>query len=553
MKRLRGDCRHAVPPQCLALPSGFRHGALMITPLFPLPHAQTISRRSFLAGGASFAAAALFSNAARGVVCGVPKFAEYPFSLGVASGDPLPDGVVLWTRLAPRPLEPAGGMPPESIEVSWQICEDEAMSRVVQSGTATATADWGHSVHVEVAGLRPDRWYWYQFKAGGEVSAKGRTRTTPLADSMPERLRFAFVSCQHFEQGLFTAYDHLAGEDVDLIVHLGDYIYEGGTAAKSVRRHSASECMTLADYRVRYAQYKSDAALQRAHAAAPWIVTWDDHEVANNYAADFLARAKPVVGFLERRAAAYQAYFENMPLRRSALPSGPDMLLYRNVGFGQLANFHVLDTRQYRTPQPQGDGVKPSHPMLMDPKGTLLGERQREWLFTGLERSPAAWNVLAQQVMVARVRKMKGEVAGYSMDQWPGYEFERRRVLRHFQDRKIKNPVVLTGDIHCNWANELIADFDELDSASVGTEFVGTSISSGGDGTETPKNTEQLIAENPFVKYYNTERGYVRCEVTPQQWRADYRTIPFVTKPDAPINTRATFVVESGRSKLQRA
>ncbi len=525
----------------------------MNTPLYPLPHAQAISRRSFLAGSASFAAAALFSNAARGAVSFAPKFSAYPFSLGVASGDPLPDGVVLWTRLAPQPLDPAGGMPPESIEVSWQICDDEAMTRVVQSGTATATPDWSHSVHVEVSGLRPARWYWYQFKAGGEVSAKGRTRTTPAADTLPERLRFAFVSCQHYENGFFTAYDHLSREDIDLVVHLGDYIYEGAAAAKSVRRHSSGACVTLADYRLRYSQYKTDADLQRAHAAAPWIVTWDDHEVVNNYANDHIAGPTPRAEFLLRRAAAYQAYFENMPLRLSALPHGPDMLLYRRLSFGRLANFHVLDTRQYRTPQPQGDGLKPAHPVLMDAKGTLLGEQQRDWLFSGLERSAATWNVLAQQIPVARLYKTRGDATGYSMDQWPGYEFERRRLLRHFHDRKIRNPVVLTGDIHCNWANELIADFDELDSRTVATEFIGTSITSGGDGTATPKNAEQLLTENPFVKFFNTERGYVRCELTPQQWCTDYRTVPFVTKPGAPVNTRASFVVESDRAKLHRA
>ena len=228
------------------------------------------------------------------------------------------------------------------------------------------------------------------------------------------------------------------------------------------------------------------------------------------------------------------------------------MLLYRSLHYGRLAQFHVLDTRQYRTDQPRGDGVKPPHAVLMDPEGTALGDRQRDWLFTGLTRSPATWNVLAQQIMFARVDRTRGPAIGYSMDQWPGYEFERRRLLRHFADKKIKKPVVLTGDIHFNWANELIADFDQLDSQSVGTELVGTSISSGGDGTETSKTNGELLAENPFVKFHNTERGYVRCDLTPQQWRTDYRTVPFVTKPGAPLNTRASFEIESGRPILQR-
>ncbi len=528
----------------------------MESPLFPLPTRPLLTRRSFVAGSASFAAAALLSTSRLlGAAAAAPKFSAYPFSLGVASGDPSPDGVVLWTRLAPKPLEPGGGMQAEPVEVSWQVADDEGMSRVVRSGTVVANPQWAHSVHVEVEGLRPDRWYWYQFKAGSEVSRKGRTRTMPPANATPERLRFAFVSCQHYETGLFTAYDHLAREDVDLIVHLGDYIYEGAARENGVRRHNSGEIITLDDYRARYALYRLDPALQAAHAMAPWIVTWDDHEVENNYAADIiqLTSKNNPADFLRRRAAAYQAYFETMPLRRAQLPRGPDMLLYRDLNFGRLAKFHVLDTRQYRSDQPQGDGRKPTSPVLMDPKGTLLGARQREWLSAGLERSPAAWNVLAQQVMMARVDLDKDPAVTHSMDQWPGYEFERRRVLKHFHERKIKNPVVLTGDIHSNWANELIMDFDRPDSLNVGVEFVGTSISSGGDGTATPRTSEHLLPENPFIKFHNTERGYVRCEVTPTQWTTDYKTVPYVTRPGAPLQTRARFVVESGRPQLQRA
>lgn len=521
--------------------------------LYPLPGPHNLGRRSFLAGSTSFAAAALLSSCMNSGVRSDPKFSAYPFSLGVASGDPLPDGVVLWTRLAPRPLETGGGMGADPIAVSWQVCEDEAMSHVVQSGTAIARSDWSHSVHVEVSGLRPDRWYWYQFETGGEVSQKGRTRTTPLPTALPDRFRFAFASCQHYEAGLYTAYDHLSREDIDLVVHLGDYIYEGAPKAGQLRKHLGGECISVDDYRLRYARYKTDPKLQAAHAMAPWVVTWDDHEVANNYADEYLKRGTPRDEFLLRRAAGYQAYFEHMPLRRSSLPRGPDMLLYRGVSFGRLAQFHVLDTRQYRTPQKLGDGNKPPTPVLLDPNGTLLGNKQRQWLFDGLESSPANWNVLAQQIMMARVDRSPGPKVTHSMDQWPGYEFERRRVLKHFHDQQIKNPVVLTGDIHKNWANELIADFDQLDSKVVGTEFVGTSISSSGDGSEQPNGHDQILAENPFVKFFNGERGYVRCELTPETWRTDYRTVPYVTRPGAPIKTRASFVVESGRPGLNRA
>jgi alkaline phosphatase D len=520
-------------------------------PVYPLSRDDRITRRSFVVRSASFAAAAWLSSCRHwGPVSSQVKLPGYPFTLGVASGDPAPDSVVLWTRLAPRPLETGGGMPVLPVEVSWTIAEDEALTRVVRSGTVVANADWGHSVHVEADGLKPDRWYWYQFKAAGETSPKGRTRTLPPANSLPERLRFAFVSCQHYETGLFTAYEHLVREDHDLIVHLGDYIYEGAALPDRVRRHNGPEIMTVDDYRARYALYRLDPALQAAHAAAPWIVTWDDHEVANNYVSDIPGRPAPRDEFLRRRAAAYQAYYEMMPLRRAQLPKGPDMLLYRRLNVGRLASFHVLDTRQYRTDQPLGDGNKPPSDVLMDPKGTALGNAQREWLFNGLERSSANWNILAQQVMMARVDKQAGPEVTYSMDQWPGYEFERRRVLRQLHDRRITNPVVITGDIHTNWANELIADFDQLDSKSVAVEFVGTSITSGGDGGERPRDAA-MTAENPFVKFFNNERGYVRCELSPQQWRTEYRTVPFVTRPGAPVQTRASFVVESGRPLLQ--
>ncbi len=525
-------------------------------PLFPISGlGQPLTRRTFLRGSASFAAAAFLSNRVAGAVTAARALPAYPFTLGIASGDPAPDGVVLWTRLAPRPLEPGGGMSPEPVEVGWQVAEDEAMNRVVQQGTAIANPAWAHSVHVEVNGLQPGRWYWYQFKAAGEISPKGRTRTMPAAGVIAERLRFAFVSCQKYEMGYFTAYEHLAREDLDLVVHLGDYIYEKGDDAQAVRPHGTPEIFTVDDYRARYAVYKSDPALQAAHAMAPWIVTWDDHEVANDYANAIPEFPDQVTtaDFLRRRAAGYQAYFEHMPLRRSALPSGPDMLLYRRLHYGGLAAFHVLDTRQYRTDQPLGGGTKPPGPALLDPKGTIMGERQRHWLFDGLAASTTAWNVIAQQVMVARPDLVAGPEVGVSMDKWAGYEHERRLLLRHLRDRKIANPLVLTGDVHTNWANELPTDFDRPDAPSVATEFVGTSITSGGDGTERSPTHDALMSENPFVKFHNRERGYVSCEVTPKAWRSDFRTVPYVRRRGAPLQTRASFIVESGRPVLQRA
>jgi alkaline phosphatase D len=445
-------------------------------------------------------------------------------------------------------------MPAEPVEVAWRVAEDEAMIRVVRSGTTVASPDWGHSVHVEVAGLEPGREYWYQFRSGGEVSPKGRTKTAPAADAIPAAIRFAFASCQHYEQGYFTAFEHMAREDLDLVLHLGDYIYEYVGKEKQVRKHAGAELDSVDDYRNRYAQYRMDRALQAAHAAAPWIVTPDDHEFDNNYAGS--VSEEPGVSreaFLKRRARAYQAYYEHMPLRRGALPDGPAMRLYRRMAFGKLAEFFVLDTRQYRTDQPCGDGNKPPCAAVYDPQATLLGARQRQWLVDALGSSSARWNVLAQQVMMARVDRSPGERVAYSMDQWPGYENERRYVLKYLDERRVSNPVVLAGDIHNNWANELIVDFDGPGSKTVAAEFVGTSISSGGDGSDAPRGLERLLAENPFLKFHNNQRGYVRCVITPSLWRTDYQVVPYVTREGAPLSTRASFVIEVGQPGLRNA
>jgi alkaline phosphatase D len=282
-------------------------------------------------------------------------------------------------------------------------------------------------------------------------------------------------------------------------------------------------------------------------------MTWDDHEFEDNCAGDVSAKGLARDEFLKLRAIAYKAYYEHMPLRRSSMPTGPDMQLYRRIPFGRLAEFNVLDTRQYRTDQPCGDGTKPPCPEMLDPKATLLGNRQEQWLLDGLARSPATWNILAQQVMMARVDQTPGEKESYSMDQWPGYEMNRRRILKFFAERKIGNPVVLGGDIHTNWANDLLVDFDDLGGRAVATEFVGTSISSGGDGSARPKNHDAILSENPFVKFHNNQRGYVRCHLTPGRWQTDFQVVEYVTKPGAPVATCASFAIEAGRPGVQRA
>jgi alkaline phosphatase D len=514
-----------------------------------------VSRRTWMAYGAALAALPLAARAE--APDRKPSFKANPFSLGVASGDPDSSSVILWTKLAPDPLDPFGGMGREIVPVRWELAEDEGMKTVVARGTAGATPQLGHSVHAEAKGLKPGRWYWYRFHAGDATSPIGRTRTMPAADESPDKLKFSFVSCQHYEQGLYTAYAQMAKDDLDLVIHLGDYIYEYPGSEKRVRKHSGpkdGKIKTLADYRERHMQYRSDPLLHGMHALCPWLVTWDDHEVDNNYANDIQEeqrKGKPrasAAQFLIQRAAAYQAYYEMMPLRPRSLPRGPDMKLYRTASFGRLAEFCVLDTRQYRTDQPNGDGLKPLNAEALKESNTLLGREQRGWLESKLIASDATWNVLAQQVMMGMVgRAMRDGGTGYSMDQWPSAAAERIALGEFLHDRRVPNPVVITGDIHSNWVNDLRIDDRRTESPVVATEFVGTSLSSGGNGQKEIKGLDALLAANPGVKFHNRERGYVRCTVTPATWRSDYVVCEDVQKPDGLVATRASFTVEAGK------
>ncbi len=517
-----------------------------------------MDRRTFVKlSGASAAALILGYGPFTDKVWAAPRFSDYPFKLGVASGDPLPDGVVLWTRLAPDPLN-GGGMPDKKVPVQWQVATDENFANVVREGTEFARPELAHTVHVEVGGLKSASEYFYRFKAGPERSQVGRTKTAPAAGASVAEMNFAFVSCQQYEHGYFTAYRRMAEEEqLDLVVHLGDYIYEYGpneyrAPGGNVRAHSGPEIKTLSDYRNRHAQYRTDEDLQAAHEVFPWVVTWDDHEVENNYADEIPERGQSVEEFILRRAAAYQAYYEHMPLRRSSIPQGPDMQLYRRIAYGNLAEFNVLDTRQYRDDQAAGDGQDPPNPGSLDPARTLTGDEQEKWLLDGLAAYGATWNVLAQQVFFAQRDFDTGDGQRFSMDAWDGYIGSRDRISTFIQDGNVENPIVLTGDVHNNWANDLKADYDDQNSETIGVEFVGTSITSGGDGADTSPNQEAVKAENPHIKFFNGQRGYVRCRLTPDEWRADYRVLPFVKQPGAPVYTRASFVVEAGNPGLQQ-
>lgn len=515
-------------------------------------HEGGVSRRLFMAYAASLSSACVLSGRARGATASAPSFGANPFSVGVASGDPSPNGAVLWTRLAPKPLEPHGGLPPENIEVNWEIADDDTFKTIVQRGTTIATPQLGHSVHVEAEGLKPDRWYWYRFRAGDAESPVGRTRTTPLEGDLPQQLKFAFASCQHFESGLYTAYQHMANDGLDLVIHLGDYIYEKGPGSDGVRKHVGGEINTLEDYRIRHALYKTDPHLQAMHAQCPWVVVWDDHEVDNNYAGAISEELNvDPVDFLVRRANAYQAYYEMMPLAKRSLPQGPNMKIYRQLAFGQLANFFALDTRQYRCDQPNKDKDAPLNEAACAAGNSLLGAEQRGWLEGGLIGSTGQWNVLAQQVMMGIVDRRPGELEGYSMDQWCGCVHERNDMMQFVQDRNVPNVVVLTGDIHSNWVNDLRTNDRQADAPVVATEFVGTSISSGGNGVDKPKDLDTILAENPGVRFHNRQRGYVRCTVTKDKWQSDYQVVEDVTKPDVPVVTRASFVVEAGKAGAQ--
>lgn len=480
-----------------------------------------------------------------------PRFRAAPFTCGVASGDPWPDGAVLWTRLdrAAVPL----GQAAAPVPVRWEVADDEAFRSVRRRGEVLARPELGFSVHAEVAGLEPDRVYHYRFLAGNAESPVGRTRTAALPGARSERLRFAVASCQQYEHGYYTAYRHMAAEDLDLVIHLGDYIYEKTWGDNIVRPHSTAEIFSLEDYRNRWLQYRSDPDLQAAHAAFPWIVTWDDHEVDNNYAGGVPEDSQHPDAFLLRRAAAYQAFYEFMPVRRAAMPRGPAMGLYRRFEFGDLVSLPILDTRQYRDDQACGDGNKRSCAAHRTAERTLLGAAQERWFLEGLTASKARWNIVGQQIMMARLMSRDAEGGEiYPMDMWDGYPAARQRVLGAFGSGRVSNPVVLTGDIHSSWVADLRADFDAPQSRVVGTELVGTSISSGGDGVEISANAQQVLSLNPHIRYYNGRRGYIRVDVAPERLTASYRVVPWVTQPGAPLETRATYVVESGRAGAQK-
>ena len=519
----------------------------------------TVNRRTLLRGLGTTALLTATGGLFTGGVWASPVFAASPFALGIASGDPAPDGFVLWTKLAPRPLERGGGMPRKAAEVNWAVATDERLRQVAQQGTAMAHAELGHAVHIEVGGLEPGRDYFYQFTIGGERSQVGRARTLPAVGAPVAQLRFGVAGCQRYEDGYFTAYQQIAAERFDFVFHYGDYIYENRVVRAGERLlpvvralpGEPDEIYTLDDYRQRYAIYKTDPDLQAAHAAVPFVMSYDDHEVENNWAGDISEENIPPEIFLLRRAAAFQAWYEHMPVRRALMPRGPDILAYRRFVIGDLLSFNVLDTRLFRSDQPCDDGVKAQCREALEPHRTMLGDTQERWLYDGFKNTRARWTVLGQQVMVMRCdRDPDPQVLALSMDKWDGAVAARDRLFAAVEDARLANLVVLTGDVHNNWAGELKKQFDDPNSATLGIEFVATSIASGGDGFDTNDTFKTLLTQNPHIKFFNNQRGYVRHVVTPNRWQADFQVLEKVSVRDGQVSTRKSCVIEHGKNGL---
>ncbi|MFJ2258588.1 alkaline phosphatase D family protein [Streptomyces sp. NPDC087844] len=521
-------------------------------------------RRLFTVTGAA-AVLAFATNLPTAGVAGAAEFdtakiTDDPFTLGVASGDPQATSVLLWTRLAPTPYQADSGLPPERVVVHWELARDERFRHVVRRGATFAHPEFHHSVHVEVGHLDPDRVFYYRFKTGSWISETGRTRTAPSSRARVDELRFAAVSCQAYHDGYFTAYGHLAEDDVDVVFHVGDYLYEYAVNSVGGARNYTDrvlpdlfnhETITLEDYRLRYALYKTDPDLRAVHAAHPFVVTWDDHEIENNYADDIPENSVPPEEFLLRRAAGYRAYWENLPLRRPQRPEGPDMRMYRRLNWGRLAQFDILDTRQYRSDQAYGDGADVPGPETDDPARTITGAAQERWLLDGWQASRALWNVLPQQVIFSQRNFDLTVPSRVSMDAWDGYRASRGRVLAGAKSAGVDNLMVLTGDVHVGYAFDIKDDFDDAGSRTLGTEIVTTSITSGRDGVERPANWETYMAANPHLKFYNGRRGYTTVRLGQDDARADFKTVPAVTTPGAAISTAASFVTEVGDQGLK--
>lgn len=478
-----------------------------------------------------------------------------PFTLGVASGMPRPDGVVLWTRLAPQPLEPDGGLPPVALKLQWEIADDEHFRQVRQRGEVWTGPERSHAVHVDVTGLPSARTYHYRFHCGGATSPIGRTRTAPAGDAEVGLLRLALASCQHYEQGHFAVHREIARQDLDIVLFVGDYLYETSNPNFRLRRHGPRPT-TLAGFRRHHAQYKLDPDLRAAHAAHPWVLTWDDHEVENDYAGERSPLHPDPQAFLALRAAAYQAYFEHLPLAPWMAPRGPQMRLHHRHAWGRLAELWTLDGRQYRSPQacpsaerPVGGRLAAPCPGLSDPQRTMLGLEQERWLQRSLADSPRQWKLLGQASQISPWGV--GTPVGRRLytDAWDGYPAARERLLSALAQAGLDNVVALGGDVHRHVAADLRVIPNDPRSPVVASEFVTSSITTRG----LPDYAQGLVrSSNPDLRHARSdERGYVLLSLDARRARAEFRATRFPVRADARLDTQAVYVVESGHAGVQ--
>lgn len=515
-----------------------------------------IDRRTLLKTSAGFA---LFSGLPASAAILTRPLGANPFTLGVAAGDPWPDGFVIWTRLAPRPLDEHGGMPQSIVPVAWEIAEDEHFSRGVRKGEALARPELGHSVHVEIGGLRPHRHYWYRFSvAGSDISPVGMARTAPAADAAIDRLRIGVAGCQHWEAGHYDVWGALAREpDLDLVFHYGDYIYEGAgrpIADHVVRQHAGDEIYSLDDYRRRYAQYKSDPHLQAAHQACAFAASFDDHEVDNNWAGDFDQDGTPPAIFQLRRMAGYQAWYENMPVRRAQMPGAQGITAYRRLDYGRLLRTHVLDTRSYRTDQSCNDIARSeSCTPQAHASPEMLGHVQEAWLDEGLGNE-RTWNLLAQQVIVMPldVRAPGQTHPVFETDLWDGYRPARARLVESIRRHELSNVIIATGDHHKHAAGVVPEHDDAPDGKPVAVEFLATSISSGGNG-HGEDGLAHMLQNNPNLDLYTDRRGYQLFDITPRTWTTDVKVMDEIEKPGGNIRSLMQYQVTPNAVRLHRA
>lgn len=533
-------------------------------PVFP-PRAGVLTRRSFLGHGAKVAGAALLAPALPGLLSGVagcgddgggelpdprpdhtfPAYATTPFTLGVASGDPAADGFVLWTRLALDPLatDTPGGMSADDVPVYWEVAEDEAFEKLVARGVETAQAGYAHSVHVTVEGLRADRWFFYRFEVGAHRSAVGRARTLPKAGASTDHFVLAVTSCQRYEHGYFASHRYLAAEaDVDLVLFLGDYIYEypDSDEERNLRHDLTPSPRTLDEYRLRHAFYKTDPDLQAGHLRCPWVTIWDDHEVENGYAGSVTAAENPTS--FARRVAAYQAYWEHLPLR-GAPPVEGVFQLYRDLVIGDLAQVFMLDTRQYRTVSPCGQ-IGSECPANVD--SDILGPAQEAWLTGGLASSTARWKVLGNQVVFAEMPLVAFDGAAplYNYDQWDGYPSSREAVLNAIRDHDVDNFLIVSGDVHSLGMGRVHDTADDVTTPILATEIVAPSVNS--DASRVAPFEERILAV-PWVDAFSvTVHGYARLTLSHAEARVDFMVVTDLGDPDAEQSVHSSWVIADG-------